>query len=216
MKRFLPFLAIVLFAVVSCEDPDVNVDKNDSRKISTFEATIVESLSRTQSTILSDGDLYTRWHSEDVVALTNGIKSAKYNIKSGSGSATANFSVAADSRSVSFAQTDVIYGVSPASALSLKNSKSKLAVEIPSAQTYTGVAGQNDNARNIMLGLSDENLEPLSLLRFSLLFVSILRWLMMSKSSRYLCRVRVLLSLEVLISICARYQSQQQLLIISL
>ena len=104
MKRFLPFLAIVLFAVVSCEDPDVNVDKNDSRKISTFEATIVESLSRTQSTILSDGDLYTRWHSEDVVALTNGIKSAKYNIKSGSGSATANFSVAADSRSVSFVQ----------------------------------------------------------------------------------------------------------------
>ena len=158
MKRFLPFLAIVLFAVVSCEDPDVNVDKNDSRKISTFEATIVESLSRTQSTILSDGVLYTRWHSEDVVALTNGIKSAKYNIKSGSGSAKANFSVASDSRSVSFAQADVIYGVSPASALSLKNSKSKLAVEIPSAQTYTGVAGQNDNARNIMLGLSDENL----------------------------------------------------------
>ena len=183
MKRFLLISVVALLAAVGCVDTEESLDIVRGRKIDSFTAKIVNDNSRTFSILGADGDLNIYWHSSDCLAVTDGESLAKFNLDSGESSDVATFVVADESKGVTFGESKPLYGVYPYSAAMFSNSSAGatlpslghqdtpwddtrttsdsfegiLRVNIPTAQRYSGIVGQSDVDRNIMIGTTSDN-----------------------------------------------------------
>ena len=122
------------------------------------------------------------WHEDDHIAVTDMTSVAKYNLSTGAGSTEGEFTVDSSAAGITFIEGKALYGISPYKAADFvidsnnralptltieetewDNTSTRsdlnfdLNIVIPSVQEYTGVVGENDIDRNIMIGTTEDN-----------------------------------------------------------
>ena len=182
MKRAI-FLSVLLSFILSgCYQAQVEVEAVGGYTVDCFSATIDNDFSRTYSENLNDGSIQMYWHEDDHIAVTDMTSVAKYNLSTGAGSTEGEFTVDSSAAGITFIEGKALYGISPYKAADFvidsnnralptltieetewDNTSTRsdlnfdLNIVIPSVQEYTGVVGENDIDRNIMIGTTEDN-----------------------------------------------------------
>ena len=177
MRRLLLFV-LPLLAVTACYQAEVSDVVAEQYSLKSLSATIDNDLTRTYAQDGADGSIQMYWHKDDRIAVTDMVSLAAYSLVQGEGSVDGQFEVEASYADETFVQGSTLYGVSPYKAVKFVTGKNRvypsklteeklswddastrsaaldndLNVVIPSVQQFTGLVGENDVDRNIMIG----------------------------------------------------------------
>ena len=156
MKKYLSIAVLVAAMAVACTQvEEENTTLTPVRKLESFSAYINNEPTRTYAVQGADGSIQMLWHADDQIAVSDVASVAKYNLSLGQDTTDATFTVDDSSSDIAFTENAPLYAISPYQRAVFSDNNGFRA-NIPAVQYHTGVEGDNELYRNLMLGTTTD------------------------------------------------------------